>query len=161
MPVANPYASCLDGRPTQDILADSPAALSALLASIGPERAAQPVAPGKWTPTQILAHLADCEIAHGYRLRQTLAEENHPMQPFNQDLWAIGYSTRSAAQALAVFTALRQWNLLLIADAMPAAADRPTSHPERGPLTFRILTETMAGHDLNHIAQLQRIIAQP
>ena len=160
MPVANPYASYLDARPTEAILADSPLALAALLTAIGPKRATQPVAPGKWSPAQILAHLADCEIAHGYRLRQTLAEENHPLQPFDQDRWAIGYTTRTATQALAVFTALRQWNLLLIADAMPTSADRPTSHPERGPHTFRILTETMAGHDLNHIAQLQRVVAQ-
>ena len=159
MSVANPYASFLDGRPATTILADSPVALAALFASIGPECATVSPAPGKWSPAQILSHLADCEIAHGYRLRQTLAEENHAMQPFDQDLWAIGYETRSAAQALAVFTALRQWNLLLIDDALPHHADRAASHPERGPLTFRTLVETMAGHDLNHIAQLQRVVS--
>jgi hypothetical protein len=40
---------------------------------------------------------------------------------------------------------------------MPAAADRPAFHPERGPLTFQTIVETMAGHDLNHLAQLRKI----
>ena len=33
------------------------------------------------------------------------------------------------------------------------------THPERGELTLGVLVETQAGHDLNHLAQLQRIAA--
>jgi hypothetical protein len=40
---------------------------------------------------------------------------------------------------------------------MPAAAQRTVTHPERGTMTFATIVETMAGHDLNHLAQLQRI----
>ena len=45
----------------------------------------------------------------------------------------------------------------LIQNALPAAADRKVTHPERGTMTFQTIVETMAGHDLNHIAQLWRI----
>jgi hypothetical protein len=31
------------------------------------------------------------------------------------------------------------------------------THPERGEMTFRTVVETMGGHDLNHLGQLERI----
>jgi hypothetical protein len=34
---------------------------------------------------------------------------------------------------------------------------KPVTHPERGQMTFRLLIETMAGHDLNHLKQIESI----
>jgi len=153
----NPYSRFLDGRPLETILAATPAALAALLATIGPEKSATAPAPGKWSAAEIVCHLADCELAFGFRLRQTLAEENHVVQPFDQDKWAAPYPGIAATQALAAFSAFRQWNLLLLGGALPAAAARPVSHPERGAMTFLTIVETMAGHDLNHLAQLEKM----
>jgi uncharacterized damage-inducible protein DinB len=152
----NPYAKYLDGRPISAILAATPTAVAAHIAAMGPEKAAAPPAPGKWSPAEIVCHLADCELAFAFRLRQTLAEDNHVIQPFDQEKWAATYAGISAEQALAAFTALRQWNLLLIGTAMPNAANKPVLHPERGTMTFQTIIETMAGHDLNHLAQLQK-----
>lgn len=153
----NPYAKFLDGRPLESILAATASTLSACIAKIGPSRATVAPAPGKWSPTEIVCHLADCEIAFAFRMRQTLAEENHTIQPFDQEKWAVIYPGLAAAPALAAFTALRNWNLLLIGEAMPESSARAVTHPERGAMTFRTIVETMAGHDLNHIAQLERL----
>jgi hypothetical protein len=60
-------------------------------------------------------------------------------------------------QALNTFTTTRKWNLLFLSIALPAAAARPVTHPERGEMTFLTLVETMAGHDLNHLEQLQKM----
>jgi len=155
----NPYAKYLDGRPLEQILGSTPAAVSVLLEAMGPQKAAAAPAPGKWSPAEIVAHLADCDLAFGFRLRQTLAEDGHVLQPFDQDRWAATYGGITAAQALATFTALRHWNLLLIANALPAHADKTVTHPERGTMTFRTIVETMAGHDLNHLAQIRHIAA--
>jgi len=38
---------------------------------------------------EIISHLADCEIVFAFRLRQTLAEDNPTIQPFDQDKWAV------------------------------------------------------------------------
>jgi hypothetical protein len=163
MPEANPYARFLDHRPLDTILAATPILLASLSEIIGPERIAANPAPGKWSPAEILCHLTDCEIAFAFRLRQTLAEDHHVLQPFDQDLWARPYPSfgpdKGAAQALATFTALRQWNLLLITTVLPEAADKPVTHPERGAMTFTTIVETMAGHDINHLQQLQRLSA--
>jgi DinB superfamily len=153
----NPYAKFLDGRSIETILSATAPALLELTKKIGPEKSMEPPAPGKWSPTEIVCHLADCEIAFGFRLRQTLAEENHVIQPFDQENWAVIYPGIATASALAAFEALRNWNLILIREALPASAGRTVTHPERGTMTFSTIVETMAGHDLNHIAQLKRI----
>jgi hypothetical protein len=98
-------------------------------------------------------------LVFGFRLRQTLAEDAPVIQPFDQDKWAAFYGGISAGQALGVFGSLRRWNLLLIGKVMPGAADRVVTHPERGTMTFLTIVETMAGHDLNHLAQLKRLAA--
>jgi hypothetical protein len=157
----NPYAKYLDGRPLDEILSESPSAIASLLEAIGSDCVERRPAPDKWCAAEIVAHLADCEIAFGFRLRQALAEDNHVIQPFDQEKWAATYDGVKAELALQTFRALRIWNLRLIAHALPAAAGRTVTHPERGALTFLTLVETMAGHDLNHLAQLARIAASP
>ena len=160
--VANPYARFLDSRSGQsidEILSSTPATFAALADAIGTDRIAVASAPGKWTPVEIFCHMADCEVAFGFRLRQTLAQEHHVMQPFDQDDWAKNYSRVSAEQALAAFAALREWNLILIRNAPAGAASKPVTHPERGTMTFATILETMAGHDINHTLQLEKIAA--
>jgi hypothetical protein len=153
----NPYDKFLDGRALDTILAATPEEIGRLIEAIGGERVNTAPAPGKWSAAEIVAHLADCELVFGFRLRQTLAEDAPVIQPFDQDKWAANYRGVPASQALDAFTALRGWNLRLIGGALPEAADRPVTHPERGRMTFLTIVETMAGHDLNHLGQLQRL----
>lgn len=155
----NPYAKFLDGRPLEAILSATSHEIANKLQMIGPEKSSEPLAPGKWSPAEIVCHLADCEIAFAFRLRQTLAEDHHVLQPFDQEKWAAPYPGVSAKDALAAFTALRTWNLKLIAKMLPGSASKPVTHPERGSMTFQTIVETMAGHDLNHLAQLKRMAA--
>jgi uncharacterized damage-inducible protein DinB len=156
-PALNPYAQFLGSRSPLEVLRATAGNLAALVDRIGPTRIATPPAAGKWSAREILCHLADCEIAFAFRLRQTLAEDAHTIQPFDQEKWAAPYAEFSAAEALAAFTALRRWNLLLIEASLPHFAAKPVTHPERGVMTFATIVETMAGHDLNHLEQLQRI----
>jgi len=153
----NPYAKFLDGRPLETILGSTSHEIANKLQMIGPDRTTESPAPGKWSPAEIVCHLADCEIAFAFRLRQTLAEDHHVLQPFDQDKWAAPYKGIPAKEALTVFIALRNWNLVLINKALPTSSAKPVTHPERGAMTFQTIVETMAGHDLNHLAQLKRI----
>jgi len=153
----NPYAKYLDGRPLETILAATPQVVAELLESMGTAKAEAAPSPGKWGPAKIVAHLADCDLAFGFRLRQTLAETDHVVQPFDQDLWSATYDGITAAQAQAAYKALRSWNLILIAKALAMHGEKTVTHPERGTMTFRTIVETMAGHDLNHLAQLKAI----
>src|SRR6185437_6813513 len=156
----NPYEKFLDGRPLTEILAETPGAISALLEKMGPGRAFEAPTPGKWSAGEIVAHLADCELVFGFRLRQTLAEDNPTVQPFDQDKWSATYKGIEPAVAFATFEAFRRWNLRLLEVSMPTAAERKVTHPERGTMTFQTIVETMAGHDRNHLGQLERIAAK-
>lgn len=153
----NPYAKFLDGRPLEIILSATSHEIANKLQMIGPDRTIERPAPGKWSPAEIVCHLADCEIAFAFRLRQTLAEDHHILQPFDQDKWAAPYKGIPAKDALAAFTALRNWDLLLIKRVLPTSASKPVTHPERGTMTLQTIVETMAGHDLNHLAQLKHL----
>jgi DinB superfamily len=156
----NPYDKFLDGRSLEAILSSTPGAMASALAAMSPEKHSAPIAPGKWSPAQVISHLADCEIAFGWRLRQILAEDLPTLQPFDQDKWAASYGGVTAASALDAFTGLRAWNLQFIKKALPGAAARAGIHPERGRVTFQTTVETMAGHDLNHLGQLTKIAGE-
>jgi hypothetical protein len=156
----NPYASYLAGKDPLEVIAATPGQLATFVRTLGPERIEKSLAPGKWTAREIVCHLADCEIVFSYRLRQALAEDHHLIQPFDQDKFAAVYAAYDAPAALAVFSALRRWNISFI-HAVPADAfSKRVKHPERGEMTFKDIVETMGGHDLNHVKQLEAIAAR-
>lgn len=162
----NPYAHHLAERPLDEVLTATPAALQSAAHALTPEQLETPIAPGKWSPRQILAHMADCELAFSFRLRQVLAAPDPAgppltLQPFDQDHWATRYRAYTAGAALELFTSARAWNLALLTTVEPDDLKREGFHPERGLLTFQTLLETIAGHDLNHLKQLQSLAAGP
>jgi hypothetical protein len=59
-----------------------------------------------------------------------------------------------------VFSAVRRWNLELLKTVTPAELAKTLNHPERGDMTFQAVIETMGGHDLNHLRQLETIASQ-
>jgi uncharacterized damage-inducible protein DinB len=153
----NPYANYLGEADAYETISYTAHQLAELTKNLDEARMNRVPAPGKWSIRDILCHLADCEIAFGFRLRQAVAEPNHVIQPFDQEKWAGPYELFDAASALATFTALRDWNCKLIATVPPDGYAKPLTHPERGEMTFRTLVETMGGHDLNHIGQIEAL----
>lgn len=157
----NPYAGYIGELHPDEVIADTPKRITELVERLGPSGLERSYAPGKWSAREIVCRLADAEIAFAFRLRQTLAEPHHVIQPFDQDAWAHGYRSLPASAAAATFAAIRRWNLALIEAAGPGARAKPVSHPERGDMTFQTIVETMAGHDRNHLRQLDSIAGQP
>jgi DinB family protein len=153
----NPYASHLGSRNPRDVIASTPQELRRLADRVGHAAIDVAPAPGKWSARDILCHLADSEIVFAFRLRQALAEDHHVIQPFDQERWARTYRTADADEALATFTAIRSWNVALLTTLAPEQLARRLTHPERGEMTFEVIVETMGGHDLNHVKQLEAI----
>jgi DinB superfamily len=158
--MTNPYAKFLGSRDARETIAATPARLAGIAQQLGPQGLERSTAPGKWSAREILCHLADCEVAFAFRLRQALAEPRHVIQPFDQEAWAKTYSGVATKAALDTFAALRAWNLALLAATPAEAWSKAVNHPERGDMTFQTIVETMGGHDLNHIAQLEAIAGQ-
>ncbi|HZD47250.1 MAG TPA: DinB family protein [Silvibacterium sp.] len=153
----NPYAEFLGDHEPLKVLSATARKIELILEELGAERIDLPPAPGKWSAREIVCHLADCELVFGFRLRQTLSEDNHVVQPFDQGKWAAQYDCYDTRDALSTFHAARKWNLALIGSLPPEVHTKPVTHPERGSMTFYTIVETMGGHDLNHLRQLEAI----
>jgi uncharacterized damage-inducible protein DinB len=158
--VLNPYASFVGGRDPLAIIEETSRTLTEIVAKVPASQLEWRPAPGKWNAREILCHLADCEIAFAFRLRQTLAEPHHVIQPFDQEKWAGTYGGLTARAALNAFSSLREWDLALITTTPAHAMNKAVTHPERGEMTFSTIVETMAGHDINHILQLEKIAGE-
>jgi hypothetical protein len=60
-----------------------------------------------------------------------------------------------------LFRLLREANLRMLAKLTPDEWQRSGVHAERGRITVQDLARHTAGHDLNHIDQLRRLLATP
>jgi hypothetical protein len=153
----NPYAKFLGGRDPVEVIGTTAEAIRELLKRMPAEQIAM-CAPGKkWNAREIVCHLADCEIVFCFRLKQTLAEDSPVLQPFDQEKWALRYGNCDLAAALQLFEATRKWSVMLIEATTEDERRRTVTHPERGTMTFWTIVETMAGHDTNHLLQLERL----
>ena len=116
--------------------------------------------PAKWAIAEILAHLADTEIVASWRMRSVIGENGITIQPFDQDAWAsvFQYSKREAKRSLEIFQVLRENNLALLKEIPRETWDNYGMHLERGKETIAHLTRMFAGHDTNHILQIERIV---
>jgi len=157
----NPYAKFLGDRDPLEVISETPSELNTLLERV-PDEHLELSAPGaKWTAREIVAHLADCELVFGFRLRQALAEDHPVIQPFDQEKWSKRYANLDIDAALDLFESARTWNLLLLDEVSDEERLRGTTHPERGTMSLWTIVETMAGHDLNHLQQIARLAAPP
>ena len=109
----NPYAGALGQREPVEVIATTPEKLEKVLGGLSPAQIESQPAPGKWSLREIMAHLADCEMAFGFRLRQGAAGVEM-IQPFDQDGWARNYGAYDFAAAMTTYRALRAWNLAFI-----------------------------------------------
>ncbi len=157
----NPYASFLGERNALDTITETPSRLAQIANHLGREGAERKPAANKWNAREIICHLADTELVFAFRLRQAQAEPDHTIQPFDQDIWAIHYAAYDLPAALATFNTARAWNLAYLRSLPPGVFTKSLTHPERGRMTFQVLVETMGGHDLNHLHQLDAITALP
>jgi hypothetical protein len=137
----------------------APRKFAALTKGLGKKQLSRRPAPGKWSIAEILAHLADAELVIGYRLRLILASNGTTIQAFDQDAWAgtFNYSRRDPKTSLETFRALRENNLRLLSSVPRRLWKNYGEHQERGKETVEHIVQMIAGHDLNHLLQVERI----
>jgi uncharacterized damage-inducible protein DinB len=136
--------------------------LKKLIHRLTPKQLKWQPAPDKWSVAQILAHLADVEIVASWRLRSIIGQDGIAVQPFDQDAWAsvFQYQKRDANRSLEIFRALRENNLTMLKEIPREAWNNHGMHSERGKETIAHLSRLFAGHDTNHVVQVERIVAQ-
>ncbi|HKV92789.1 MAG TPA: DinB family protein [Candidatus Angelobacter sp.] len=138
----------------------APKKLAKLLKGKNKKQLMRKPAPDKWSIAEIVAHLADGEIAIAWRLRQILSNNAIPIQAYDQDSWAkaFNYARRDPRQSLANFTSLREANLALLKSVPRKLWENYGVHQERGNESVSHVVRMVAGHDINHLLQIEAIL---
>jgi hypothetical protein len=135
--------------------------LAGLLRGKTPAKLRKRPAPDKWSVAEILAHLADAEIVTSWRIRSILGAPGTSLQAFDQDAWAATgkYAKRDPRKSLEQFRVLREGNLALFKSLTPEQWKHSGMHAERGEESIETILLRIAGHDLNHLEQVETILA--
>ena len=152
------YSDDLGDRDPVAAMQDTCDRIRAVMGGWPPARFERSYAPGKWTGRQILAHLAQTEIALGYRIRMTLASPDYAAQNFNQNDWLARESALDASDALDALLALNRMNRALCASLSDADRALRLTHPEYGALTVDWIIHQLAGHQIHHLRQLEQLV---
>lgn len=151
----------LEGRDPVRVQASTARRLARLIHGVPRARLTRRPAPGKWSVAEILAHLADAEIVGAFRMRLVVGAPGTLIQGFDQDDWAETghYSKRDPKKSLDLFRALREANVAFYKSLTPTQRKRQGVHSERGREAVESYFQLIAGHDLNHLRQIESLLS--
>jgi hypothetical protein len=116
-----------------------------------------------WTPFDIVGHLIHGERTDWMpRARLILAEgDSRPFEPFDRFAQFTASAGKTLPEMLDEFTQLRASNVdeLVSLRLTGAQLDRAGRHPALGAVTLRQLLATWVAHDLDHVMQIARVLA--
>jgi len=152
----------IDGQDALRVQRTTAAKMKKLTRGLTPKQLKWKPAPDKWSIAEILAHLADVEIVASWRMRSVLGSNGTAIQPFDQDAWVtvFDYNNRDAKRSIEVFGVLRENNLAMLKALPRGAWENYGMHAERGKETIAHLTRMFAGHDANHLFQIENLVGQ-
>lgn len=153
----SPYAKYVAGTDVVASLESTPKRIAAIVGKWSPRTFHRSYAPGKWTGRQILVHLAQSEMVFSNRLRFGLAQPGYVIQPFDQDPWMDAEAAGNGRDAFDAYRALRRMNLQLLRRLTPKQLARRLTHPEYGTIDVNWVVTMFAGHERNHLPQMDMI----
>lgn len=151
----------LEGKQPLAVQAATAKKLERLIKGVSTTRLRKRPAPDKWSVSEIVAHLAEVEIVVGFRMRLILGAPGTPIAAFDQDSWVVSghYEKRDPRKSVEQFRVGREANLGLLKSLTPEQWKHYGMHAERGQETIERIVGMLAGHDLNHLQQIERILA--
>jgi DinB superfamily len=150
------------GKQPLAVQAATPKKLERLIKGLPAARLRKRPAPDKWSVNEILAHMSEAEIAGSFRMRLILGTPGTPVAAFDQDAWVVSghYDKRDPRSSLDLFRSLRAANLALLKSLTPEQWKHYGIHSERGQESIEHIVRMFAGHDLNHLQQIERILGK-
>jgi len=152
----------IEGKQPLAVQAGTAKKLERLIKGVPTSKLRKRPAPDKWSVSEIVAHLADAEIVGGFRMRLILGAPGTPVAAFDQDSWVVSghYEKRDPRKSVEQFRVVREANLALLKSLKPEQWKHYGLHSERGQETIEHIVRMFAGHDLNHLQQIERILAK-
>ena len=154
-----PNLGFVSGKGPLDAQGETAKVMARLIQRLDSEQLSRRPEPGKWSITEILAHLADSEIVLSWRMRMVICQNGAPIQAVDQDAWArtFDYLRHDPRVSLETFRVLRENNLRMLRALPQHLWKNYGTHSERGKETLADIVRMYAGHDLNHLAQVENI----
>ena len=151
----------LEGKQPLTVLAATAKKLEHLIKGVPTARLRKRPAPDRWSVSEIVAHFADVEVAVGFRMRLILGAPGTPVAAFDQDSWVTSghYEKRDPRKSVEHFRVAREADLALLKSLMPEQWKHYGMHAERGQETIEHIVRLLAGHDINHLQQIEGILA--
>jgi hypothetical protein len=150
-------------RQALEILERTPGVLEAMLTGLSKEWLFQNEGGDTWSPYDVLGHLIHGEKTDWIPRLQIIMEQgtSRPFEPFDRFAQFEDSKGKSPVLLLEEFTRLRQENLRILKNTSldDDALDRKGIHPAFGEVTLRQLLATWTAHDLSHIVQIARVMA--
>ena len=142
------------------VQATTPKRLARLIQDIALAKLRKRPAPEKWSVAEIVAHLADVEIVIGWRMRSILGDPGTAVQAYDQNAWLTAghYEKRDPWKSIELHRVVREANLALLKTLSPEQWKQFGQHAERGQESIEHIVRMVAGHDINHIQQIERIL---
>jgi hypothetical protein len=152
----------VEGKQPLAVQAATAKKLERLIKGVPTSKLRRRPAPDKWSVAEILAHLADAEIVAGFRVRLILGSPGTPVAAFDQDAWVTSghYAKRDPRKSVEQFRAVREANLALLKSLTPEQWKHYGMHSERGQESVEHIVRMFAGHDVNHLRQIEGILAK-
>jgi hypothetical protein len=140
-----------------DVLESTSARLENLVARLENQ---QKQLPEQWTALEILAHLAESEIVYGYRIRKALNASGSAIEATDQNQWVknAGYLQKNPQLAFSIFQTVRKANIAFLKSLTPQQLENFGIHSERGKESIAQMAQMIAGHDINHLQQMEKIL---
>jgi len=150
------------GKQPLTIQAATAKKLARLIKGVPASKLRKRPSPDKWSVSEILAHFADTEIVASFRLRLILGAPGTPIAAFDQDSWVTSghYEKRDPRKSVEQFRVLREANLALLKSLKPEQWKHYGMHSERGQETIEHIVRMFAGHDVNHIRQIEGLLGK-
>ena len=146
------------------LLHRTPAALRALLIDLPREFVNSDGDPENWRPFDVVGPMIEGERTDWLPRAQIILEEGEerPFEPFDRYAQFDRNAGKVLEELLDEFGELRRQNLEILASWDLSAEDLQKSgrHPEFGRVTLEQLLSTWVVHDLSHLAQIARAMAE-
>lgn len=157
-----PYSQFIGSADPFPVLTSTAARIAELSSGVSDEQLAEPPQPGKWSIHEIVAHLTDNELMVQSRVRLMLFEDNPHLTAYDQDRWVNGWTREkeSFRETLERFRVLRDSTVRIFRNTPEHDLLRYGTHAERGPQTPGDYITICAGHDINHLRQMEAIRAR-
>ncbi|UOQ44854.1 DinB family protein [Halobacillus salinarum] len=147
-----------------EILEQTPKTLESYLANLSQGWMTSSEGEGTWNPVEVIDHLIECE-KHNFipRLQFILeAGEGEAFPPFDRFAHLNQSEERTLGERFSEFQTLRTENIAKLKELVDSdeVLEKTGSHPALGTVKVRELVSTWAVHDLTHISQITRVLAE-